>query len=293
MVRYEPPSIATRCCFPLVHGLRRPFKPKIVRFLLASLFWLLAFAWMIVCGNLSAFRSLKEHSTLPDLLFSILPHRKVAPLPDIFLYTLLTSAIGRMIFHKDGVAIARRFATIAGCTYILRGLTLVATSLPYPQAECQTLSTSTWTLSLMLTDACGDMMGHTVNVVLAALAWSQYTHYRIISIFAWLTSIAAMILFLVDRSHYTIDILMSLCIAVFCWKQYHMVLRLPTNSQNSVVQWMEKLDGATVGDVIERQREAGPRENGISLTTVVNEALGAPLAGPSKYKELLEEDRPA
>jgi hypothetical protein len=32
-------------------------------------------------------------------------------------------------------------------------------------------------------------MGHTVNVVLAALAWSQYTQYRIVSIIAWLISI--------------------------------------------------------------------------------------------------------
>jgi len=201
-----------------------------------------------------------------------------------FLYTLLTSAIGRMILHKDGVAIARRFAFIAGVTYILRGLTLIATSFPAPSTTCQT-STASWRRSVFRVDeACGDIMGHAVNVVLAALAWCQYTQYLIIKILAWLTSIAAMVLFIVDRSHYSIDVLVSLFISVFCWKYYHMVMRLPTNNQNRLVAWMENSSGATaVEDTLERE----PPIEGISLTTVVNEALGAP--GPSKYKELREE----
>jgi hypothetical protein len=48
---------------------------------------------------------------------------------------------------------------------------------------------------------------------------------------------------------------------------------------------MEKVDGATVVDE-EKESEAG--REGISLTTVVNEALGT-TPGPSKYKELKEE----
>jgi len=295
MVRYERPSLATRCCFPLVRGLGRPFKPKIIRLLLANLFWLVTFAWMMICGNLTSFRYPKENVTLPDILFDILPYRDVYPLPQVFLYTLLTSAIGRMIFHKDGVAIARRFATIAGCIYVLRGMTLIVTSLPDPQGRCKD-TTPSWSLSAILADKCsGDTMGHTVNVVLAALAWGQYSKHRIVQALAWLTSIAAMVLFIVDREHYTIDILFSLFISVFVWKYYHTVLRLPTNNQNRVVRWLEKLDGATVGDVegVRERDERGPREgislSTINLTNVVNEALGQVTPGPSKYKELKED----
>lgn len=289
MVRYERPSLPARCFFPLIRGMRRPFKPKIIRLVLAGLFWLLTFVWMILCGNISAWR-MKDHyyqKELPDL-FSKIPYHKVYPLPQVLLYILLTSAIGRMIFHKDGVAIARRFATIAGCAYIIRGLTLISTSLPTAQFECPTSLENE--LAFNFTDLCGDMMGHVVNVVLAALAWSQYTQYKIIKIFAWLTAMTTMILFLVNRSHYTLDIVVSTFISVFCWKYYHTTLRLPTNSQNQVVQWMEKLDGVAVGDVVERERETAPREAGISLTTVVTEALGT--LGPDKYKEL-REDPPA
>jgi len=210
----------------------------------------------------------------------------VYPLPEVFLYILLTSAIGRMIFHKDGVAIARRFATIAGCAYVLRGFTLLGTSLP--MSRCQSYTPS-WSLSMFLGSSCGDMMGHTVNVVLAVMAWGQYSQHKAVSVLAWLISISAMILFIIDRSHYTVDLLISLFISVFCWKYYHMVLRLPTGSQNSVVRWMEELDGATVGDVVEREREVGGPQEGVSLSAVVNEALGTSLPAPSKYKELREE----
>lgn len=66
-------------------------------------------------------------------------------------------------------------------------MTLLATTMPSPSPlhNCH----PSWRLSEILTDSCTDMMGHTVNVVLAALAWSQYTQYRIVSIIAWLISI--------------------------------------------------------------------------------------------------------
>lgn len=69
MVRYEPPSLASRCsgccgrlatnCFPFYNGLRRPFKPKILRLVLALLYCAFGFVWMVLCGKLAAYRATK------------------------------------------------------------------------------------------------------------------------------------------------------------------------------------------------------------------------------------------
>lgn len=293
MVRYEPPSLVNKCFLPLLHGLRRPFKPRIIRLSIAVLFWFFTFAFMLFCGTLASFRSPKDSDTLPDIMFDLLPDHKVYPLPEVLLYTLLFSAVGRMIFHPDGVAIARRFAAIAGCIYIFRSFTLIATSLPDPLQRCSRDYSPSWNVAAFFTDKCGDMMGNTVNATLAALVWSQYTKHRVLYVFAWLTSITAMLLFIVNRSHYTLDVLISIFISVFCWKYYHITLLLPSSSQNKLVKWLEKLDfgaAAVAGEelLVREIRERGEREReGISLS-VVTDVLGTS-PGPSKYRELVED----
>lgn len=131
MVRYEPPSLASRCsgccgrlatnCFPFYNGLRRPFKPKILRLVLALLYCAFGFVWMVLCGKLAAYRATKvrrysifmnyayimwlfillfisqDVASLPDVLFDVLPERKLYPLPDVLIYTLLTSVLGRVV----------------------------------------------------------------------------------------------------------------------------------------------------------------------------------------------------
>lgn len=74
-----------------------------------------------------------------------------------------------------------------------------------------------------------------------------------------------------------------------------MTLHLPTSNQNPLVRWMEKLDGVSVGELISQRSEGTmivTRERGLSLQTVVNEALGTivtPGPSSSKYKELTDE----
>jgi len=129
------------------------------------------------------------------------------------------------------------------------------------------------------------MMGHTVNLTLAALVWSQYTKYRVVSLFAWLVSLAGMLTLIVNRSHYTIDIIISMFISIFVWKYYHMVLTLSASSQkNRIVMWLEKLD---FGAAAEDRHEEGRDGMELGLTSLsLSESLGSS-PGPSKYKELI------
>lgn len=221
---------------------------------------------MMVCGNQSTFYQ-KNTEMMPDILYSLLPYHKVSPLPEIFLYTLLASAVGRMIFHRDGVAIARRLGAIASCTYIIRSITLVATTLPSPHQDCLDYEPS-WSFSSFFGD-CADTTGHTVNLTLVALIWSQYTQHRLLYIVAWLTSLSAMFLFIVNRTHYTIDIIISFLLSVFFWNYYHSSLSLPSTEQNRMVKWFEKVDNNNRRDeeMGERKGESGG-VGGISLATV-------------------------
>lgn len=289
MVRYERSSISRRCCFPFFNGLRRPFKPKIIRLLLSILFCGLSFALMIFSGHWASVRAKAMGGTLSDLLFEWVPKHDMFPIPEVLLFALLTTAIGRMIFHPDGLAIARRFTTVAGCIYVLRSFTLIATALPDPE-ECEKYE-PTLSFSALLKDRCGDMMGHTVNLTLAALVWSQYTKYRLVALLAWAISITAMLLFIANQSHYSIDVLISLMISIFCWKYYHQSMHLPRAKQNPIISWLEKPDYSAAEG--ERDRGVINSSEGLRLTTIgiVNEGIGnSPV--PSKYKELIEANSP-
>jgi len=297
MVRYEQPSCTSRLLLPIYRGLRRPFKPKFIRLLLAVIFWVVMFVWMLVCGNVAAFRFPKNQTALPDLLFSILPEQQLKPLPEILLYVLLTSVVGRIIFHSDGVAIARRFGIISGCIYFLRGLFMITTSFPSPQKQCQNYD-PTWTFS----GTCIDLTGQTVHLALAALCWCQYTKSKFIAIVAWLLALLGMTLMLVNRTHYTVEILFSLILSMFVWKFYHQALALPPERKSRLFCWFEKnVDYIDHQGMINSSSSPAPSKysdlddlgpsSPSSLKSSVpsrlmelTESLGAP--GPSAYKEL-------
>lgn len=270
MVRYERPSLSSRCLLPFFRGLRRPFRPKIVRLLTAIFFWVLGLGWMLVAGNLTALRRPKDTAALPDVLFDILPEHQIRPLPEILLYVLLTSVVGRIIFHSDGVAIARRFAAISGCIYFLRGLTLVATSFPHPTTQCRTI-TPTWTPSSLLFGNCADVTLQVINLTLAALCWRQYTKSISAAVIAAAFALTGMLTLIMTRSSYTIDVFLSMLISMFVWKYYHMTVSV--DRRNRIVKWLEKIDNGASGDSAHLQLQ--------------------PMAAPGKYTELNESVGPS
>jgi len=188
------------------------------------------------------------------------------------LYVLLTSVIGRIIFHSDGVAIARRFAAISGCIYFLCSFVLISTSFPNPQLQqCQDY-TPGWSFYGLIWGTCADRTGHTVSLVLAALCWGQYTKHKIVAVLAWIIALFGMVTLLITRSTYTINILFSMFISIFVWTYYHMSLALPLERRNRIVKWLEMLDFG-----------AGSEEDPAQS---LSQSFGSPV--PTKYKELDE-----
>jgi len=254
MVRYEQPSpwrsLKNCCQFPISTGCHRhPFKPQFVRLLVAILFWLFSFAWMLFCIKVAGFRYPKQNVVLPDLLFEVLPAINLDPMPDVILYVLLMSLIFRVIFHPRGLSISRRFMIICGCVYIFRSLTLLFTSFPDPQARCEDYHAS-WSIWGSTSFSCGDAMfsGRTVVLMLVSLCWTEYTKSIVARCVIWIVSIAGMLSLVIARYHYTIDILISVFITGLTWMHYHHLLALSTHPKykNRIVAWLEVLDGETV-----------------------------------------------
>jgi len=256
MVRYEQPSrwkSLKKCCqFPISVGCHRhPFKPQFVRLLVAVLFWLLSFTWMLFCVKVAGFRTPKQNEVLPDLLFTILPAIDLDPMPDVILYVLLMSLIFRVIFHPRGLSISRRFMVICGCVYIIRSLTLIVTSFPAPQTRCKDYQAS-WT-----SFSCGDVMygGTSVILMLVALCWTEYTKSIVARCVIWMVSTAGMLSLVIARYHYTLDLLISILVTSLTWMHYHHLLALATHPKykNRIVAWFEVLDGETAVEVTSNQ----------------------------------------
>jgi len=188
---------------------------------------------------------------MPDLLFDIFPDVKLDPMSDVILYILLMSLVFRIIFHPRGLSISRRFIVICGCVYFVRSLTLVVTSFPDPQARCQDYDAS-WSLWGAASFSCGDMMfsGRTVLLMLVALCWTEYTKSIVVRCVIWVVAIAGMLSLIISRSHYTIDILISIFVTALIWMQYHYLVALCTHPKyrNRIVAWLEKLDSEIVSE---------------------------------------------
>jgi len=243
MVRYQENRL--RKLFPFTGAFKGAFiKPRAVRLIASIVFFLVSFIWMIFCVNVAAFRFPQDDRVLPDLLFDIFPYvKQAAQVADVLLYTLLLLLVVRVVFHSIGVAIARRFFTICGVIYLLRGVLLVATSYPDPRASCQGY-TPTWSLPQSLYSSCGDMTfsGNTVVFTLVALCWINYSSYLAVRVFISLLSVGGMLSLILARSHYTVDILTALVISALVWSYYHLMLHLPPRSQFRVISWLESPD---------------------------------------------------
>jgi hypothetical protein len=81
MVRYEAPPLIAKCALPFFKGLRRPFKPKIIRLAISVLFWFFTFGFMIFCGNFATFRSPKvlSYHLHPSLSHQVYLFKRTQP----------------------------------------------------------------------------------------------------------------------------------------------------------------------------------------------------------------------
>jgi membrane-associated phospholipid phosphatase len=113
-------------------------------------------------------------------------------------------------------------------TNILRMTTVAITSLPDPREGCEIVKGDPFdSLSL---HRCGDAMfsGHTAIYAICALVWSSYCYhahgsvikrvlYILGAVAVWALAIVGTLFILMNRSHYSMDVLVAWYISIGCW----------------------------------------------------------------------------
>lgn len=204
----------------------KPAKPVFHRFGATMMFYLFSLYIMSITVVVAGLRYPRESGVLPDIGFELLPASNNEQIPNhILLICILTTFI-RLIFHRKGLTIMRRFMAIHGITALLRCITLFTTSYPDPSLVCRTYQPANTPILFLKTTVvnnlsvtCGDLMpsGHTLFFFLLALTWHKYTNFVEKCLF-WVLSLAGCLSLIVTRLHYTNDVLIAMYMALttFC-----------------------------------------------------------------------------
>jgi len=193
-----------------------------------------------------------EGKPLPDFVFSNTPY---IPQALIISEYLMLSSFGVLIIltflHKYRWIVLRRIATIGSLLYFGRCITMFVTQVPIADANyyCSPkLEPSERTFLVIAARAmkivtgvglkingkhtlCGDYIysGHTIVLVVSYLFIREYIprNWRLLHFASLLTSFAGVVLLLISRGHYTIDVLVSYWICTRIFWQYHTMAGIP------------------------------------------------------------------
>ncbi|KAL1139866.1 hypothetical protein AAG570_006843 [Ranatra chinensis] len=217
--------------------------------------WKTFVAFMILVVNfiLTTASLAMVHEKVPD-------RTKYPPLPDVFLDNIPTvpwaldiSEIIIMIstnvcllviiFHKHRFIVFRRVFLLLAVLYLMRSITMFVTVLPMSSTTYYCSPKANSTSALLVSKRvfqlisgfglsingkqtyCGDFIysGHTVILVMCYLIINEYSPKRLIVLHwgSWLASILGIILVLVARGHYTVDILIAYYVTTRTFYIYH------------------------------------------------------------------------
>jgi len=128
-----------------------------------------------------------EPHALPDLGFDAFPF-----IPDLWdrnvgdMYVTLIVCLTVLRFYLTPIlrqTIFRRWLLVVSVLLLLRGCSIIITLLPDPYPTCKAPDLDNfWVDSILILlqirRTCGDVLysGHTVNITLAALVWTEYSH---------------------------------------------------------------------------------------------------------------------
>lgn len=124
-----------------------------------------------------------DEMLLPDLGFAVTPRIPTDFLADWWCYGIIVFTLLRFVLTPMRGTIIRRYVLVLGVLFLLRGATIVLTTLPNPQTTCVATATgNTWIEGFLIMfgihKTCRDMFfsGHTVNMTIACLCWGRYSH---------------------------------------------------------------------------------------------------------------------
>jgi len=217
---------------------------------LSALFLLLG--WLATTASLAlTHERVPNTKPLPDIILDNVPHQEWAlDASEILIMISTISAVIVVMCHTHRLIILRRIWYLLGLLYFYRSLTMFITVLPKADTAytCKPKMNDTTAIDIarrVLTIIsggglsingkhvyCGDYIfsGHTLVLTMGYLAIKQYSPRRYFPLH-WLSlciSLTGVILLLLARGHYSIDVIVAYWITTRLWWLYH---TMANNSQ--------------------------------------------------------------
>jgi len=233
----------------LPSGQKIPGEP--LKALVSLLF--LGVSWVANTSSLAlAHEFVPSSAPLPDLVLDNIAYQPWAlDASEILLMISLVTAVVVVVFHKHRFVLVRRIWFFLGLLYFYGSITIFVTVLPKsdPGYQCTEKAGRENITALLIVNRvvtilsggglsingkhvyCGDYIfsGHTVIFVMSYLCIKQYTPERLYPLhwLSLLTSVTGVILLLLARGHYTIDVVIAYGLTYWLWITYHTLANIP------------------------------------------------------------------
>lgn len=202
---------------------------------------------------------------LPDLLLDNIPYKLWAlDVSEILIMSATIVAGLVVIFHKHRLILIRRISLIVGLLYGYRAITMIVTVLPSANVEykCDPVLNHTITpievtrrvvkilsgFGLTINGQhvyCGDFIfsGHTMIFVLCYLIISEYTPRHLFPLhwLTWMVTALGVIMLMLARGHYSIDVLLAYFITTRLWFIYNSIILNPSFQTKSLTNHLGRL----------------------------------------------------
>ncbi|GMT15016.1 hypothetical protein PFISCL1PPCAC_6313, partial [Pristionchus fissidentatus] len=213
--------------------------PTIVTLLLLILGWLaneIALAWIHE-------RVPRDSPPLPDLFFSFFPEIDGSiRIAEYSMLILLSNALIVIFLHRHRWHVARRVFFCVSIAYFFRAFAITIFQPPVPSTHtfCAPKSSSDSSLifnrvskmfwsagieQLRPRELCGDLIvsGHTLTIFIALQTFQQYAPKKLQCLTVIYSVLAYIALFaiLLNRKHYTIDVVFGYMVATRIFTEYH------------------------------------------------------------------------
>eukprot|EP01119_Soliformovum_irregulare_P013048 TRINITY_DN3442_c0_g1_i1.p1 TRINITY_DN3442_c0_g1~~TRINITY_DN3442_c0_g1_i1.p1 ORF type:complete len:297 (-),score=38.67 TRINITY_DN3442_c0_g1_i1:211-1101(-) len=231
------------------------------RLILTLAFNLFAMAFDILMVMVAAQRRVDWSRPLVDVGFTNLPELPRTSIlftaPDFMVMTLLVLTLLRCLLHPERKKCLRRLFMVGGIISIMRGLSITMTILPEPSPLCanyhvprhEIIFVALYHKLLEFLQGtspldCGGCFfsGHSATVATCSMVWIQFTDNRIIHALVWMWSLAAVVIMVWVRFHYTLDCVYGVLIAVTVWNYYNSCATNPNLTQFWAWRWLEASD---------------------------------------------------
>ena len=191
-----------------------------------------------VCSSIAWFRHAFTSTPLPDIVHQLfaqsgsMAHHKI---PDVMLLAQAPLAALLLARHKQRACIVLRITRAYATAMAMRSVMILSTSLPDSSPMCHTAKQQDCMLPFTVHNVCrkawdifrgaggvltcGDMMfsGHTVVFCILTLTWQDYLLPQgAAAITAW--NAVGMAMIVITRLHYTVDVLVAVCITKGVWQ---------------------------------------------------------------------------